>query len=74
VRTHALSIAILHSQDTTWTVSVVQTTYKRGVIADARIVFGPLYVREDELDTCVSAAVKQLQKLVRDHEQRGAEH
>lgn len=70
MRTHTYSISILHTDDGHWNTTIVQSTYKRGVLVDARIVFGPLWLTDEKLDTRVSAAVQQLKKLVHDDEVR----
>lgn len=70
MRTHAYSIAVAHRQDGDWTVTIVQSTYDKGQLKDARIVWGPLWLRDDELDTRIPAAVQQLKKLVKQDEDR----
>ena len=66
MRTHAYSIAIHGHSGEAYTVAIVMTTYRRGIVANQALVYGPSWVRRVDLDTAVSAAVKELER--REHQ------
>ena len=64
MRTHTYSIAIAHLSNGSWTVAIVRTTLRRGVIVDRDLVYGPVRCPEAHLQAVVSRQVQQLQDLV----------
>ena len=70
MRTHTFSAQVQHVTSGEWSVCIVQKTYKSGVMSDARIVYGPIWVAEDLVQHHVLQALKRLQQLVRDDEER----
>lgn len=68
MRTHTYSVAIAHLVTGDWTVAINQTTLKGGVIADQQLVYGPIWLREHQLQRAVHLAVERLQDLVRQDE------
>ena len=68
MRTHAHSIAIAHLRSGSWTVAIVQTTLRRGVIVRQELVYGPAWCGEAELPGVVSEQLQRLQDLVRQDE------
>lgn len=56
--------------DGQWSVCIVQKTYKRGVMSDARIVYGPVWVADHLVQVNVLQALKRLQQLVLEDEDR----
>lgn len=65
MRTHSYAIALAHLETDYWTVAILQTTLKKGVIVDQRLVWGPLWVAESALDDHLLVAAAELRKLVR---------
>lgn len=70
MRTHTFSAQVQHVTSGEWSVCIVQKTYKRGVLSDARIVYGPIWVAEHLVQHHVLQALKRLQQLVLEDEER----
>jgi hypothetical protein len=73
MRTHTYSIAVHGHVGAAYTVAIVQTTYKRGVIVDQDLVYGPSWVRRVDLNTGIAAAVEELERRVHQDEIQHAE-
>lgn len=68
MRTHTYSIAIAHLVSGSWTVAIVQTTLRQGVVVRQELAFGPVWCAEWQLQRVVSDQLQRLQDLVRQDE------
>lgn len=64
MRTHHFSIAIDVSGVSQWAVAIIMKTYRRGVLVDAELVYGPRRVQSAALQRELWDAVQRLQQLV----------
>lgn len=70
MRTHTFSVTVSHLENGNWTVAIVMTTFRQGVVVNRTLLEGPVWLSEDALHQRVLDATYRVQQLVREEEAR----